>query len=241
MTSSYYNELDDTFRGEKVRVHAAGHTYEGWARIWHYEDQSLLVLDAVRDDGEELGAVTLHQPEAVERLSPIATIEEVPVAAIHESPYCARSYEDTDHQHFIRQTRERGHLLTFPTVRTLNSDERNRDGDASPQEYEVVIGHRRVDTARKAGLHEIPVKVANLDDWETVQWFVDDHIPIPGGDEHGMYDRDEIDYAIGQLRKRWPDDRLLDVDPLAYYLKDTLASTRTGYLKFATSDDSPSE
>lgn len=236
---SYFNELNDKFRGEKVRVHAAGHTYDGWARIWHYQDQSLLVLDAVRDDGEEVGAVTFDQPDVVERLSLIASIEEVPVAAIHEYPACARSYEDTDHQQFIRQTRERGHLLTFPTVHALDTDstDGNGDGDESLQEYEVVIGHRRVDTARKAGLHEIPVKVANLDDWEAVQWFVDDHIPIPGSNQHGMYDQDEIDYALARLRERWPDDRLLDVDPLAYYLKDTLASTRKGYLTFATSDD----
>ena len=70
----------------------------------------------------------------------------------------------------------------------------------SPQE--VVIGHRRVATARKAGLKTIAVRLRDLDDWAAVEYFVDDHIPIPGANEDGLYSQQEIEQVaalVGEL------------------------------------------
>jgi hypothetical protein len=228
----YFEELNNTFRGEHVRVHAAGHTYEGWARIWEYSEQRLVLYDAVRDDGEQLGAVTLSKPTAVERLTQTAPIERVPLDAIVESPYSTRTYENTGQREFVKRTRERGHLLTFPTVRPLDDSERTTD-----HAYEVAVGHRRVDTARKAGLETLPVQIRDLDDWEAVQWFVDDHIPIPGENESGMYSQSEIDRAISRLRERWPDEKLLSLDLLAPHLREKLATTRRGHLRHGAGAD----
>jgi hypothetical protein len=77
-----------------------------------------------------------------------------------------------------------------------------------------------------AGLDEIAVRVLDLDDWEAARKFVDEHIPIEGGDERGMYSQEEIDHAIARLREEWTDDRLRELTPLAPYLKEKLASTR---------------
>ena len=35
---------DDTFRGTRVRAHTAEHTYEGWARLWHYNQPATVPL-----------------------------------------------------------------------------------------------------------------------------------------------------------------------------------------------------
>ena len=56
---------------------------------------------------------------------------------------------DADHEKFVKLTRERGHLLTYPTVHSVADDERTHEHDL---EYEVLAGNRRFDTAWKAGL-----------------------------------------------------------------------------------------
>lgn len=220
----FYYQLDDDFRGTRVRVHTSEHSYEGWTRMWHFDQHAVLLYDATRDDGEELGPVTINKPETVARLDSRAPIRKINVSAIGPSPYSARNHDDADHQQFARQTRERGHLLTFPTVRPLSNGE-----------YETVGGHRRVEAARRAGLEEIPVRVVELNDWEAARRFIDEHIPIQGADERGMYSQQEIDSALTQLREKWPDERLRELASLAPYLKERLASTRSeamrqGYL-----------
>jgi hypothetical protein len=109
--------------------------------LWHYNQPAIVLYDAVRDDNKQLGAVTIDDPEIVERLGSQGAIEEVPVAAISDSPYSVREPDDADPKQFVKLTRERGHLLTFPIVRPID-----RDGGASENTadaYEVVIGHRR--------------------------------------------------------------------------------------------------
>ena len=88
-------------------------SYEGWARLWHYNQPAIVIYDALRDDGEQLGAVTIDDPEIVERPSSKGTIEEVSMAAISDSPYSVREPNDADHKQFVKLTRERGHLIPF--------------------------------------------------------------------------------------------------------------------------------
>jgi len=230
----FHDELDDSFRGTRVRAHTAEHTYEGWARLWHYNQPAIVLYDATRNDGEQLGAVTIDDPEIVERLGSQGTIEEVSIAAISDSPYSVREPDDADHERFVKLTRERGHLLTFPTVRSIDYD--SGVSTDSADTYEVVIGHRRVATARKAGLETIAVRLRELDDWEAVEHFVDDHIPIPGANENGLYSQSEIEQAITRLRADWPDEDLLDLGPLAPYLREYLAATRQGALRHRNRD-----
>ena len=233
----FHEDLDDTFRGVRVRVHTDEHTYEGWCGRWHYNEHGVIVYDAERDDGEQMGAVTLSNPEVVERLSPTDPIEEVRVADIAPSPYTYRSMDDPDHQKFIKLTRERGHLLTYPTVRRVAGDEQ-RDHN---REYEVVAGHRRFATAQQAGLDTITARIADLDAWEAVERFVDDHVAIQGGDERHMYGQEEIDRMLARLREDWSDDRLREIPVLTPYIEEKLASTRSeamrqGYLADGSGD-----
>ena len=223
MGNPFYDDIDDTFRGVQVRVHTGDHTYEGWCGRWHYNEHGVVVYDADRDDGEHVGAVTINEPEMVERIESMDPIREVRVADIAPSPYTQRSMDDADHEKFVKLTRKRGHLLTYPTVRSVTDGER---ATAHDRQYEVVAGHRRFDTARKAGLDTIAVRIADLDAWEAVERFVDDHVPIQGGDERYMYGQEELDDTIARLREDWADDQLRELGPLAPYLKEKLAATR---------------
>lgn len=217
MGNPFVEDLNDTFRGVRVRVETTTNTYEGWGGRWNYSDQAFLVYDAERDDGEHVGAVTITEPESVERLDPLSSITEVRTDAVEPSPYSVRRTDDPDHQQFVKLTRERGHLLTYPTVRSV----------AAPDHaYEIVAGHRRFHAARKAGLETIAVKILDLDDWEAATWFVDEHIPVEGGAEQDMYSQQDIKRAIARLREEWPDERLHELTPLVPYLQEVLASTR---------------
>lgn len=211
----FYHKLDEEFRGTRVRVHTSEFTYDGWVRMWHYNQHAILLYDVTRDDGEELGAVTIDEPETVERLESTGAIQEIAVDAIRPSPYSVRNHDDTDHQQFVRQTRKRGHLLTFPTVRPLTTGE-----------YETVGGHRRMEAARRADLPEIPVRVITCNDWDAARRFVDEHIPFASADDHELYSYEEIDRALARLRREWSDEKLRDLTPLVPYLDESLATTR---------------
>lgn len=217
MGNPFIDDLNDMFRGVRVRVETAAHTYEGWGGRWNYSDEAFLIYDAEREDGEHVGAVTITEAKTVERLDPLPSIAEIRTDSIAPSPYSVRRTDDPDHQQFVKLTRERGHLLTYPTVRSV---------DAADHAYEIVAGHRRFHAARKAGLETVAVRLMDLDDWEAVIWFVDEHIPVEGGTEQDMYSQREIDRAIERLREEWPDERLRELRPLVPYLREALAPTR---------------
>lgn len=68
--------------------------------VWSYRGHASRALQGVfreplateRDDSEQVGAVTLSDPETVERIPPTDPIEEVRIADIAPSPYTARRY-----------------------------------------------------------------------------------------------------------------------------------------------------
>jgi hypothetical protein len=159
------------------------------------------------------------------------------ITTITDSPYSVREPDDIDYKQFVELTRKRGYLLAFRTVRPIEHESDDGMSTATAeQEYEVVIGHRRIATARKAGLETIAVRLRHLDDWEAVEHFLNDHIPVPGANGHGLYSQSEIEQAITRLRADWPDEQLLELSPLGPYLREHLAPTRRGALKHRDHD-----
>ena len=104
------------------------------------------------------------------------------------SPYSAREFDTPDHKEFVKQTSERGHLLTFPTVRGFPDSE-----------YKTVGGYKRLEAARRAGLNKFTVRVLDLDKWETAHRFVDGHIP-----DRGRWDSSREEPEIEELTEFSP-------------------------------------
>lgn len=222
MPTPYFIEADDIFQTEPVRVHKEEWTYEGRVRAWHHGDGTVLLRDAVRSDGEQFGALVVYDPISVERLSEMPSIKEVPVSAIRPLSYSIREYDDPDIDKFAAKTRQRGHLPSFPTVR--------RTGDG---EYETVDGHRRVEIARRAGLDTIPAEVAELNDFEVLRRFVDEHFPhsnaevddsetVDDNDQKDgsatFYDGDEISRSIERMKHDWSAEVLMEVPQIARHM-----------------------
>lgn len=191
--------------GTKARVVTERHSYAGWIRTWEFEGSGVLLYDATRDDGETFSDVIVDDPVAVERLDGDKSIEVVDLDAVSPSPYSLRANESPDWE-YVRKFRERGHLVSYPTVRP-----------ASDEGYETVSGHRRIESAREAELGEIPVLVEEIDDWEATKRFVFAHVPLPserGEDESGLYSPDEVEDLFELLLEDWSLEELSTLPPL---------------------------
>jgi len=113
---------------------------------------------------------------------------------------------------FVRLTRDRG-ALRFPLVRPS-------DGG-----FEIVSGHRRTEAARRAGLDAIPVRVAEMTDWEATTIFLDEHVPTERAelndsvmDHTPWYKPVHLDALVEELQEDWPEDRLREHPALRWYL-----------------------
>lgn len=210
----FHQQVDDALVGQQVRVQTPTTAYEGWLQIREYNKESLLLVDAVRDDGEPVGEIAIYNPISVNRAASSRTVQRVTLAQIQPSPYTQRSFDTANFRAFVRTLRQRGHLTTFPLVRPID------DGH-----FELVSGHRRCEAARQAGLKAIAAEVTTLSDWEATATFLDEHVPTcpqearEATDPHsGFYQQPQLDAAIEQLQADWPQDRLRDHPALGWYL-----------------------
>lgn len=210
----YHQELDDTFRGEYVRVTAGDRTYEGYARIFNFNDGGVILHGAMRD-GEHVGSVELPDYDMIEHAD-APELMDIPVEALRDSPYSARQYRDADIDEYARDLRMRGAMYSFPTARPVGETE-----------YELIGGHRRTEAARRAGFETIPVRVITLSDWDALQRFVDEHIPLSeteltdaSDEERGRYTEDEITRSLEAMQQRWDTDQLREIPALDVWLEN---------------------
>lgn len=211
----FHDQVDDIFRGRRVRVQTAAAVYEGWLQIREYSQNAVLIRDAERADGDAVvGDVVVHDVQTLELCHDKTTIEQVPIDALEPSPYTQRSFDTADFREFVRTIRDRGHLNNLPLVRPLD-DER----------YEIVSGHKRYEAARQAGLDTIAAEIRDLDDWDATTIFLDEHVPISHDEAaaaddpySGFYTQSELEAALDALRDDWGDEQLRDHQALAWYL-----------------------
>jgi hypothetical protein len=216
----FHAELEQQFRSRHVRVQKGDHTYEGWLRMWHYNQPALILADAIRDGDDELAEVMIAKPDAVERVTPETTIERVDPADLSPSPYTQRSFDNHDFREFTRTLRERDHVKQFPLVRPVG----NAAGPDSG-EYEIVSGHKRARAATEAGLKTIAVEVSDLSDWTALEIFVDEHFPVEDREfdeadrpESGWYAEEDIEAALEALQEDWSESELREHPTLNWYL-----------------------
>lgn len=217
MSGNPFNDvLENQFRAERVRVETDGTVYEGWARMWHFNDMRVVLTDAVRDGEIDVPEVMVREPDTVERLNGERTIEEVDPSALDPSPYTQRDFDTRDFKKYVQDVRGFGHIAKPPLVRPHPS---------ADEGYEIVSGHKRVRAALEAGLDSIAVEVEDLDRWETTEIFVDEHFPITkGGFEaaktpgSGRYGPEEIEAVLEELQEDFDESTLKSNTTLEWYL-----------------------
>jgi ParB family transcriptional regulator, chromosome partitioning protein len=89
--------------------------------------------------------------------------KKVPVEFLRPNPRNPRKvFEDTDLDELTQSIRDRG--IIQPIVA--------RPVPNKPESYEIVAGERRWRAAQKAGLHEVPVVVVNVDDKTSLEYAI---------------------------------------------------------------------
>lgn len=214
MGNPFQDQIDDEFRGRRVRVQSPTGVYEGWLQIRGYNDRAALLFDAERD-GEHVGTVVVNEITAYERVGGDGpTVERVAVESIVPSPYSQRTFETANFRQYVREIRERGHLTSFPVVRP------RADG-----QFELVSGHRRFEAARSAGLEAVPVRIVEMDDWEATVAFVDEHVPSGERELRNApdtysewYPPEKLEALMDRLREDWSEQQLRQHRTIDWYL-----------------------
>lgn len=214
----FHTELEEQFRSRRVRVTKGEHTYKGWLRVWHYNHPAVVLADAVRDGTDDVAEVMITDPDTVERVEPATTIESVDPRDLSPSPYTQRTFDTQDFLEFSRTLRQRGYIKQFPIVRPT---------DDTSSSFEIVSGHKRVEAATEAGLETIAVEVRDLSDWEALEIFVDEHIPITdsefgaaGNEGSGWYSSEAVEQALDALRDDWSESQLREHRTLRWFLDE---------------------
>lgn len=212
MGNPFHDLLDDRFRAEKAIVRRGDDVVYGWVRMWHYNQPAVVLDGAVRmgeeaDGDEYIGTIFIAEPDSVETdRGPQSEVREIPPNKAQPSPYTQRVYDDPDFHTYVRRVRKRGHLGSFPTV---------RDGDDG---YEIVSGYKRIEAAKRAGLGEVPVYVAEMDDWEAAVRFIDEHIPVSEyelrdgetGGHRGWYREEDAIDALEEMVEDWGEEKVAE-------------------------------
>lgn len=215
-------ELEYAFRGREVVARSNhGETYRGFLDRVRYQDRHVILHGATRldPDGdaerEHVGSAFVAHVDWMHLAEQDRHVERVFLSDIEPSPYAVREFYREQNEGYIRRTRQKGFVGTFPVVRPLDNDH-PEDG------YETVEGHKRLWVCREANFTSHPVEIrTDLSDWEVARRFVTDHIPSESHvtddpeNHNDWYSDADTETAIHRLADRWGD-LILDLPAVAY-------------------------
>lgn len=208
MNNPFYEELEHRFRTSQLTVRKDGTVYRGWMVKWNFNDDQLLLDDAVRIEPDqreiEVGSIYIRKPDTVEREPETrGTVRSIDIGDIEPSPYSQREFDHPDFYDYVREVRRERALTSYPEV--------------SPYEdyYLIVSGHKRIEAARRAGFDSVAVIVRDLTDWEVDRRFLDEHIPATEGelndgkDQHrGWYNAEAVEAALEMMVNDWGEEQI---------------------------------
>lgn len=219
MPNPYYDTLDDSLRGRKVRATSelTDATYYGWVDRIHHTERDVILRDVAVDCPED--GLSTHDVSVVSSVDDIRTIthttsiDSVAPDEVRDSPYHTREFSESENRGYIDDVRDTGFVGSYPAVRPIVPGDSDL-GEGT--EYEVVEGHKRLWACRQAGISSHPVVVETMDGWTATRRFVADHYPGPGGvhDDTG-YDDAELGASIKAVLERWGD-RAFDLDRVRF-------------------------
>lgn len=151
----FYQHLDWLVKGKYIRVRADKHTYCGWGAIANHNDGSIILHDAVNEDtNTEVGSVFLHSCESIEVIKPTKKIEMRRLKDL--KPYPAHNTEFSSDDEVMRRSYRNKSTGSYPVIRENGT---------------IINGHKRINSAIKAGLSHHPVEVINVSDDEAEELF----------------------------------------------------------------------
>jgi len=167
--------------------------------------------------------------------------KKVPVEFLRPNPRNPRKvFEDTELQELTQSIRDRGiiqPIVVRPVPNTSDS-------------YEIVAGERRWRASQKAGLHEVPVVIVDIDDKTSLEYAILENVqradlnPIEEAEGYGRlmaefsYTQENLSKIIGKSRSHIANMmRLTDLpDPVKKLLVDRKLSAGHGRALLAVKD-----
>jgi ParB family transcriptional regulator, chromosome partitioning protein len=130
----------------------------GLAALLGDEDIAATVSQPATTSPPDPQAASASQKDALRAAGPRGPVTTLPITALRPGKYQPRTnFEDIDY--LVDSIRQFG-LLQPILVRPL---------DGLPGEYEIIAGERRWQAAQRVPLHEVPVVVRPLDDFDALQ------------------------------------------------------------------------
>jgi hypothetical protein len=220
-------ELEYAFRGREVVARSNhGETYRGFLDRVRYDDRHVILHGATRLDAdgeqeqeqEHVGSAFVAHVDWMHLAEQDRHVERVSLADIEPSPYATREFYREQNEGYIRRTRQKGFVGTFPVVTPITPTSASHPADG----YETVEGHKRLWVCRQAGFDDHPVEIrSDLTDWEQAQRFAADHIPTESHvtddpeNHNDWYSDADTEAAIRHLADRWGE-RVLDLPAVAF-------------------------
>lgn len=167
--------------------------------------------------------------------------KKVPVEFLRPNPRNPRKvFEDAELQELTQSIKDRG-IIQPIVVRPLPN---------KPNEYEIVAGERRWRASQKAGLHEVPVVIVNIDDKTSLEYAILENVqradlnPIEEAEGYARlmaefsYTQENLSKIIGKSRSHIANMmRLTDLpDPVKKLLVERKLSAGHGRALLAVKD-----
>ena len=110
--------------------------------------------------GRGLSSLFGDDKEASDKTKPIATQNKVLIGNLNRNPYQPRSHFDEVKLEELSQSIKKNGVIKHIAVRPVKND---------PNKYEIIAGERRWLASQKAGLHEVPIIVLDVNDNESLE------------------------------------------------------------------------
>jgi ParB family chromosome partitioning protein len=110
--------------------------------------------------GRGLSSLFGDAKEASDKTKPIATQNKVLIGNLNRNPYQPRSHFDEAKLEELSQSIKKNGVIQPIAVRPVKND---------PNKYEIIAGERRWLASQKAGLHEVPIIVLDVNDNESLE------------------------------------------------------------------------
>lgn len=155
MGNPFYDQLDWAIQGKKLRVFGDTYRYIGWGSMMRHGKDQLILHDATNvNTGNNVGSVFLDGVNRIEVIKPSKHIEYRKLDSLNQFPNYNVDFDiDEDVMQRCHRNRSSG---TYPVIRKNGT---------------ILNGHKRIASAKAAGLEHHAVEVVSVTDEQALELF----------------------------------------------------------------------